>query len=73
MYLKKLAISILPMGSISANAAEINNVKEYVEQKIFCNATIEDDFSDDRVLIVLNKNESQSFKAYQASDFSNIN
>lgn len=39
------------------------------EEKIYCNATLEDNFADDRVLVVLNNAASTSLKTYALTDF----
>lgn len=43
------------------------------EEKIFCDATIDDDFEDGLVLIVLSKEATLSFKTYTPTDFADIN
>lgn len=40
-----------------------------IEEKEYCNATIDEDFSDDSVLVVLKNNASLKFKEYTKSDF----
>lgn len=42
------------------------------EEKIYCTATIEDEFADDRIIITLNKNESKKLKDYTPEDFPEI-
>ena len=39
------------------------------EEKIYCNATLEDDFAPDRVLVVLTNAASTSLKTYSLADF----
>ena len=51
-----LILLIVSIGGTSVYAAD-NNQKDYTEEKTICRATIEDDFADDRVLVVLNKNK----------------
>ena len=41
-------------------------------EKILCNATINDSFSEERILVVLNEENSYSSKEYNRNDF-NIN
>ena len=43
-----------------------------VEEKVYSTATIEDEFSDERVIVILNEKTSQTFKEYKISDFSEI-
>ena len=42
------------------------------EEKIICNASIVDDFSDSRVLVVMNAEESSRLKDYSDADFPEI-
>lgn len=42
------------------------------ERKIYSTATIEDDFTNDSVIVVLNKEATRSFKKYTPRDFSEI-
>lgn len=46
---------------------------EVSEERIICNASIDDDFSDSRVLIVMKADESSRLKNYSDADFSEIN
>lgn len=43
-----------------------------IDGKIECTATVDDEFADDRVLIVLNEESSYSLKDYTAADFSEL-
>lgn len=43
-----------------------------VEPKSFSTATLENDFADDRVLVVLNNKASLKFKSYSVSDFAEV-
>ncbi|MBQ2710492.1 MAG: S8 family serine peptidase [Clostridia bacterium] len=42
------------------------------EAKIYSNATLEDDFADDRVMVVLNQQSTRAGKEYTKSDFTSI-
>ena len=42
------------------------------EEKVYCNATVEDDFAENRVMIVLSNEASLKFSAYEAENFSEI-
>ncbi len=42
------------------------------EEKIYCEATMEDEFAEDRVLVVLNEEVSSKSKEYDKNDFSKI-
>lgn len=42
------------------------------DEKVYCNATLEDDFADDRVVVVLSNEASTSLHTYTKADFSGI-
>ena len=42
------------------------------EEKVYCNATVEDDFAENRVMVVLSNDASLKFSAYEAENFSEI-
>lgn len=42
------------------------------EVKVYANATLEDDFAEDRVLVVLSNEASLKFHSFQANEFSDI-
>ena len=42
------------------------------EEKVYCNATLEDDFADDRVVVVLSNKASTSLRTFTKADFSGI-
>ena len=62
----------LPFWSINMLAYEEIFV-DINEEKIYTNVTIEDHFSDRRVLVVFKNQESLKFKNFQATDFPEIN
>ena len=43
-----------------------------VEEKSFSTATLEDDFADDHVIVVLNNKASLNFKEYSPADFTEV-
>jgi len=45
----------------------------YVEEKKYSDATLEDDFADDSVVVILTKAETFKFKTYTPKDFPGIN
>ena len=45
---------------------------EETTEKIYCDATLEDEFSSDRVLVVLKESVSSEAKSYSANNFSEI-
>ena len=58
---------------ISFNDFSLNVYAQVNEDKIYSNATIDDEFTDNRVMVVLNNNASQLNKEYSINDFKNIN
>ena len=58
-----LSVMCLPMKYNPVSA-------ETLEEKIYCNATLEDEFSDDTVIVILNQEASVSEKEYSKNDFS---
>ena len=44
--------------------------QKILEEKVYCNSTLDDTFSDNRVLVVLNKNSSNSDIEYNKETFS---
>ncbi|MCH5164049.1 MAG: S8 family serine peptidase [Clostridiales bacterium] len=59
----------LPMQKTFA----LDMIEEQVEEKIFCKATLQDDFVDDAVIVVLNQNASFEFIDYVPEDFAEVN
>ena len=39
------------------------------EEKVYCNATLEDEFADDRVVVVLSNKASTSLRTYTTAGF----
>ena len=65
-----------PKG-VSANAQAFDSqvfddTRERVEQKVYNKATLEDDFTNDRVIVVLNRETTRRFKNYTPKDFPEI-
>ena len=46
---------------------------DYKEEKIICKATLDDDFADDKVIVVLNHKTSLELKDYTPEDFKQVN
>ncbi len=59
---------MLSISSIRVNAPTKNS-----EETIICNATLDDDFLDDSIIIVLKHDVSLKFKNYVCDDFAEIN
>ncbi len=57
-------------GNMSMDADD--NAALVDEEKIYCKATIDDDFEDDKVIVVLKHSESMEFKDYSVSDFPQV-
>ena len=58
--------------SIKIDFNELAFAKSNNQSKIYCEATIEDEFADNRVLVVLNETKSGIEKNYKSSDFNEI-
>ena len=73
-----LSLFIIQVATISTMAVSIDrsdlvldNVK--LEEKIICEATIEENFADDSIIVVLKKDANPEFKAVTQADFPEIN
>lgn len=55
-----------PSGNVKVSADSVS------EEKIYCNATLQDDFAEDRVILKLSKTASLNPKTYGVEDFSEI-
>ena len=60
----------LPMSAIALSIDMDSNAT--LEPKVKSNATLEDDFADDRVMVVLSNTQSLKLRTYSSSDFSGI-
>ena len=67
-----LTVSLAELGII-ASSSKVTELTGTSEEKILSKATINDDFADDRVLVVFSNESSLSFKTYIPSDFEEIN
>lgn len=74
-----LIVIILNMSIINSFAVvnfdvieDEDTVRVYDEEKIICNATLDDDFADDRVLVMMKNSASLELKNYSKEDFSEI-
>ena len=66
-----LLLSVISSNfTVSINAEEIEY--EGVEQKIYSNATLDDDFTDDRILVVMNNSTSLELNSYDINHFPEI-
>lgn len=49
-----------------------DNYDNVVEEKKYYNGTIDDDFSSDKIIVILSKKETNKYKNYTISDFPEI-
>ncbi len=63
-----MLVGAVDFSSLIENTSELG----VVEPKSFSTATLENDFADDRVLVVLNNKASLKFKSYSVSDFAEV-
>ena len=69
-----ITFSLLPNAIVfSSGAADRDATTAVADQKVYSAATIEDDFADNALLIVLSKRETRKFKTYTKNDFEGIN
>ncbi len=70
-----IVIFILICAVSPVFALNTNMENEYTssEEKIYCKATIDDDFANNRILVVLKNNESLKLKSYSSDSFFGIN
>ena len=67
-----LSGSVFAVALESVSIGPIETVEGIVEPKVFSNATLDDDFADNRVMVVLNNAASLKLKTYTAADFPEI-
>ncbi|MBQ8292932.1 MAG: hypothetical protein IJX78_03875, partial [Bacilli bacterium] len=75
MKFKKLVMMLL-LFSVLTICTFYNNITKAegeTEEKIYCDATIDDEFTDNEILIVLTNEESLKFSEYTVNSFSEIN
>ncbi len=66
-----LVVLFLLFGVLQNKAANAQN--EELDEKVYCTATLEDDFAENRVLVVFDNESSLKFDELQPSDFSEVN
>lgn len=74
----KKILTIIIIFGITLNVTKVfartlGNQETIVEEKSYYNGTINDDFSDDKIIIVLSKEETNKYKDYTTEDFPEIN
>jgi len=67
-----VVISTIFVGQASPMFAHASTGENQAIEKVYTNLTLEQDFSDETILVVLNKTATFSFKTYTAEDFSEI-
>ena len=68
------AVMLLSVFTLTGTYAEDEFIEDepVEEEKIFCKATLEDDFADDRVIVVLKNSVSRLLQDYDKSSFPEI-
>lgn len=66
-------ITLITLNVTKVFARTLENHETIVEEKSYYNGTIDDDFSDDKIIIVLSKEETNKYKDYTTEDFPEIN
>lgn len=70
-----LFLTVMLLICIAQPSTAIANSENAVatsEEKIYCTATLDSDFADDSVIVVMTNSASLAFKEYRAADFSEI-
>lgn len=70
LFVLVLLLAYIIIGNHADISAYTNNIS--IEEKSYCNVSLDENFADDTVLIVLNKNASTDFKTYSPSDFPEV-
>lgn len=72
MFIIIFSSFIFSLNITNLYAKTYENSDTIVEEKTYYNGTIEDNFSDDKIIIVLSKEETNKYKDYTISDFPEI-
>ncbi len=72
MFIIIFSFFIFSLNITNLYAKTYENSDTIVEEKTYYNGTIEDNFSDDKIIIVLSKEETNKYKDYTISDFPEI-
>ena len=65
-----LVLSVLMLTTVKQN---ISHASTNLEEKTYCIASLEEEFTDNEVVITITNEESLKFKEYTNSDFSAFN
>lgn len=71
----RILVAVLTVLNLTSTAFAVtipDTSFEVSEEKIICNASIDEDFSDSRVLVVMNGDESSKLNDYTAADFPEV-
>ena len=71
----RILVAVLTVLNLTSTAFAVtipDTSFEVSEEKIICNASIDEDFSDSRVLVVMNRDESCKLNDYTAEDFPEV-
>ena len=73
-FASKVILVVMTMCLITTSVFFAFHAEEPTDlsPKIFCDATLEDDFVDDHVILILNNETSLQFHQYDADDFPEI-
>lgn len=66
-------LTLLTLNVTKVFAKVLENCEIVVEEKLYYNGTIDDNFSDNKIIIVLSKEETNKYKDYTVEDFPEIN
>ncbi|MGD9901715.1 MAG: S8 family serine peptidase [Spirochaetales bacterium] len=66
------SINTVYANSETVLSEEVEDEVNELDKKVFYQGTVEDDFADDKVIIVLNEEETHKFKTYAPEDFPEI-
>ena len=68
-----MTLSLLILFALTQCISPIHaSIIQIPKEKIYCNATIEDTFADDSVMVVLQNDVSLQFKTFSENDFSEV-
>lgn len=75
IYISNFIIFVIAITMILKTNTVVSQAKNNISQeaKIYCTATIENDFASNRIIVVMNQKESYKFLNYSVNDFSDVN
>ena len=72
IFMLTIALLMVFFGKSFVNAQSNQNNNQSIEEKVYYSGTIDDDFLDDSIIIVLSKEETDRLKDYTIDDFPEI-